>query len=148
VISSKNAPDLICALTDITLQLIFNVWWASKNTGSERPIAWNTSARAPSRQFHFPCGMEVTGSPGIRCIICHQDFRHPSQYMTSSMGTHLLATSYIAQLNELPETEVTKLTSTTVDQTAVAILKRQGSQGITLVSAQRNIRFDIQFVLY
>jgi len=35
-----------------------------------------------------------------------------------------------------------------VDETALAILKRQGSRGITIVSVQRKIRFDIQFNPY
>ena len=49
------------------------------------------------------------------------------------MGKHWLATAHIAKLNELTETEVTGLTSTTVDETALAILKRQESRGITIV---------------
>jgi hypothetical protein len=64
------------------------------------------------------------------------------------MGKPLLAKAYITQLIELPETEVTELTSSTVDETALAILKKQGSRGITIVSLQRKIRFDIQFNPY
>jgi len=60
------------------------------------------------------------------------------------MGKHLLAKAHIAKLNELSESEVTELTSSTVDETAWAILKRQGSRGITIVSSQRKIIFDIQ----
>jgi len=59
------------------------------------------------------------------------------------MGKHLLAKAHIAKLNELTESEVTELTSLTVDETALAILKRQGSRAITIVSLQRKIRFDI-----
>jgi len=55
------------------------------------------------------------------------------------MGKHLLAKANIAKLNKLTETEVTELTSMTVDEIALAILKRQGSQGITIVSMQREI---------
>jgi hypothetical protein len=40
------------------------------------------------------------------------------------------------------------LTSSTVDETALAIRKRQGSWGITIVSLQRKIIFDIQFNQY
>jgi hypothetical protein len=40
------------------------------------------------------------------------------------------------------------LTSMTVDETALAILKRQGSRGITIVSLQRKIIYDIQFDPY
>jgi hypothetical protein len=35
-----------------------------------------------------------------------------------------------------------------VDEIALAILKRQGSRGITIVSLQRKIIFDIQFNAY
>jgi hypothetical protein len=59
------------------------------------------------------------------------------------MGTHLLAKAHITKLNKLTETEVTELTSTMVDETALAILKRQGSRGIKIVSLQRKITFDI-----
>jgi hypothetical protein len=94
------------------------------------------------------CGIEETGSTGIICIVCHQVLHHPSEHGTSSMGKHLLAKAHIAKLNELTESEVTKLTSLSVDKTALAILKRQGSRGITIVSLQRKIIFDIQFNPY
>jgi len=64
------------------------------------------------------------------------------------MGKDLLAKAHIAKLNKLTESEVTELTSTTVDETALAILKRQGSRGITIVSLQRKTIFDIQFNPY
>jgi len=60
------------------------------------------------------------------------------------MGKHLLAKADIAKLNELTKLEVTKLTSSTVDETALGILKRQGSRGITIVRVQRKFIFDIQ----
>jgi len=59
------------------------------------------------------------------------------------MGKHLVAKVHIAKLNELTELEVTELTSSTVDETALAILKRQGSRGITIVSLQRKFVVDI-----
>jgi hypothetical protein len=92
--------------------------------------------------------MEENGSHGIICIVCHQVLRHPSEHGTSSMGKHLLAKAHIAKLIELTVSEVTELTSLTVDKTALAILKRQGSRGITIVSSLRQIIFDIQVVLY
>jgi len=64
------------------------------------------------------------------------------------MGKHLLAKAHIAKLNELTESEDTELISRTVDETALAILKRQGSRGITIVSLQRKTIFDIQFNPY
>jgi len=53
------------------------------------------------------------------------------------MGKLLLAKADIAKLNELTDSEVSELTSTTIDQTALAILKRQDSHGITIVSSQK-----------
>ena len=59
------------------------------------------------------------------------------------MGKHLLAKVHIAKLNELTVSEVTELTSSTVAETALAKLKRQGSLGIPIVSSQRHIKFTI-----
>jgi hypothetical protein len=64
------------------------------------------------------------------------------------MGKDLLAKARIVKLNELTESEVTELSSAMVDETALAILKRQGSRGITIVILQRKIIFDIQFNPY
>jgi len=64
------------------------------------------------------------------------------------MGKHLLAKAHIAKLNELTESEVTELTSSTVDETALAILKRQGSHGIAIVSVPRKMILDIQWNPY
>ena len=148
MISSKNESVFIRDLSDLTLQIIFDAWWASMNVGSKRPIAWKNSRHAPTWRFYLHYGIEETGSPGIICIVCHQVLRHPSEHGTSSTGNHLHAKVHIVKLNELTESEVTELTSTTVDETALAILKRQGSRGITIVSLQRKFRFDIQFNPY
>jgi len=118
------------------------------NVGWKRPIAWKNSGHAPSWRFYLHCGIEETGSPGIRCIVCHQVLRHPSEHGTSSMGKHLLAKAHIAELNELTESEVTELTSSTVDETALAILMRQGSRGITIVCVPRIMILDIQLNPY
>jgi len=64
------------------------------------------------------------------------------------MGKHLLAKAHIAKLNELTGSEVTEWTSSMVDETALAIMKRQGNPGITIVSLQRQMIFDIQFNPY
>jgi hypothetical protein len=148
MISSKNERVFIRDLSDLTLQIIFDAWWASMNVGSKRPIAWKNSRHAPSWRFYLHCGIEEPGSPGIICIVCHQVLRHPLEDRTSSMGKHLLPKALIAKLNKLPESEVTELTSSTVDETALAILKTQGSRGITIVSLQRKTIFDIQFNPY
>jgi len=148
MISSKNQDVFIRDLSDNTLQIIFDTWWASINVDSKLPIACNASRHAPSWQFYLHCGIEESGTPGIICIICHQVLRHPSDHGPRSMGKHLLGKAHIAKLNELTESEVTELTSLTLDETAFAILKRQGSRGITTVSLQRKIIFDIQFNPY
>jgi len=148
MISSNNECVFIRDLSDLTLQIIFDAWWASLNVDSKRPIAWQNSRHAPSWRFYVHCGIEETGSPGIICIVCHQVPHHPSQHGTSSMGKHLLAKAHIAKLNELTESEVTELTSSTVDEPALAILKRQGNRGITIVSLQRKSILDVQFNPY
>jgi len=148
MISSKNECVFIHDLSDLTLQIIFDAWWASMNVGSKRPIEWKNSRHVPSWRFYLHCGIEETGSPGIICIVCHQVLCHPSEHGTSSMGKHLLAKAHIAKLNELTESEVTELTSSTVDETALAILKRQGSRGITIVSVPRKTILDIQLNPY
>jgi hypothetical protein len=89
--------------------------------------------------------MEKTGSPGIVCIVCHQVLCHPSAHGTSSMGKRFLANVHFAKLNELIVSEVTKVTSSTFDKTALAILMRQGSRGILIVSLQTKFKFNIQF---
>jgi len=122
MISSKNKCVFSRGLSDLTLQIIFDAWWASMNEGSKRPIAWNNSRHAPLWRFYLHCGIEETGSPGIIFIVCHQVLRHPSEHGTSSMGKHLLAKAQITKLDELTESEITELTSSTVDGTALAIL--------------------------
>jgi len=59
------------------------------------------------------------------------------------MGKHLLEKAHIPKLNELTELEVIQMTSSTVDETVLAILKVQGSGGSTIVSLQRKFIFDI-----
>jgi len=144
MISSKNEHFFIHVWSDLTLQMIFDAWWASMNAGSKRPIVWNNCRHAPSWRFYLHCGIEETGSPGIICIVCHQVLCHPSEHGTSSMGKHLLARVHIAKLNELTGSEVTEVTSSTVDETALAILKRPGSGSIPIVSSQREFKFTIQ----
>jgi len=105
--------------------------------GSKHPIACNNCRHTPSWRFYLHSRIEETSSPEIICIVCHQVLRHPSEHGTRSMGIHLLAKVHIAKSNELTELEVSKLTSTTVDETELAILKRQGCRRISAVSWQR-----------
>jgi len=133
-ISSKNERDFICDLSDLTLEFNFDAWCTSMTEGSKRPNAWNSSRHTPSWRFYLDCGIEETSSPGTICIICDQVLRHRWEHGTSSMGKHLLVKAHIGKLNELTEIEVIKLTSPTVVETTLAILKRQGSRVITIVS--------------
>jgi hypothetical protein len=96
------------------------------NVDWKHSIAWNNSRHVLAWRFHLHCGIEETSSPGIICIVCHQVL-HPSEYGTSLIGKQLLAKADIAMLNEFIESEVSELTSSTVDEKALAILKRQGS---------------------
>jgi len=118
MISSKNEWVIIRDLTNLTLQIIFDTSWASMNVGLKHPIARKHSRHAPSWHFNLHCGIEETGSPGIICIICHQVLRHPSEHRTSSMGKYMLTNAHIAKLNKLTESEVSEMTSTTIDETA------------------------------
>jgi len=59
------------------------------------------------------------------------------------MGKNLLAKAHFVKLNEIKGSEVTELSSSTVDETALAILERQGSRGIPIVSSQRKFKFTI-----
>ena len=142
IISSENDLVYICDLNDRTLQIISDAWWASMNFDSKCPIVWNDSRHALSCRFYVHCTIEETGSHGIVCIIWHQVLHHPSGHGTSQMGKHLFVKAHIAKLNKLTQSEVSELTSTTVDETALAILKRQGTWGITIVSSQKKFIFD------
>jgi len=143
MISSKNEPVFIRDLGDLTLQLVFDVWWASMNVASKWSTGGNNSRHAPSWRFYLHCGIEQTGCLGIQFIVCHQVHRHTSAHGTSPMGKLLLPKAHIAKLNELTESEVTELTSSMVDETALAILKSEGCRGITIVCSQSQIIFDI-----
>jgi hypothetical protein len=59
------------------------------------------------------------------------------------MEKHLLPKVHIAKLNELTESEVSQLINSMFDETALAILKRQGSRGIIIVTSQLTLLFDI-----
>jgi hypothetical protein len=111
MISSKNECVFMRTLNDHTLQIIFDVWWASIYVCSKRPITWNNSRLAPWWRFYLHCGMEENSSPGIICIVCHQVHCHPSDHGTSWMGKHLLAKAHITKLNELTESEASQMAS-------------------------------------
>jgi hypothetical protein len=64
------------------------------------------------------------------------------------MGNHLLAVAEIAMLNKFTQWEVTELTSSTGDETVLALLKRKGSHRITIVSKPMKMIVDIQLYRY
>jgi len=148
MIPSRNKRVFIRDLSDLTFRIVFDVWWASMNIDLKRSIAWNNVRHASLRRFHLQCWIEETGSPGIICIVCPQVLRHPSEHGTSSMREHLLTKAHITKLNKLTESEVTTLTSLMVDETALAILKRQRSREITIVCSQREFIIDMQVDTY
>lgn len=123
VIPSKFEPVFIHDLSDSTFQIIFDALWTSMNVSSKHPIAWKDSSPAPSWWFYFHCKIEQTSSPGILCIVCHQVLFHPSEHGTSLVKKHSLGKAHIGKLNKLAESEVAKSASSTVDETAWAILK-------------------------
>jgi len=143
MISFNTEWVFIRDLSDLTLQIVLDVWWASMDVGSKCPISWNNSSHESSWPLDLHCGIEETGSPGIICIVCHPVLHHPSEHGTSSMGRQLLAKAHIARLNEFKQSEVTYLTCSMVDESALAILKTQWWRGITTVSSQRKFIFDI-----
>jgi len=147
MISANHEQVIIRNLTDFNLQIICDAWWASMNVGSKHPVAWNYSRHALSWHIYLHCGIHETGSLRIIRIICHPILRHTSEHGTSSMGKHLLAKAQFAKLNELTESEVSSLTTSTVYDTALAILKKQGSHGITIGSSQKKFIFDSLILL-
>jgi hypothetical protein len=77
--------------------------------------------------------MEETGSHGIICIVSHQAYHQPSDHGTNSMGKRFLTTSNIIMIFKTIELEVSELTCSTINKTSLAILKRAGIRGITIV---------------
>jgi hypothetical protein len=60
----------------------------------------------------------------------------------------LAGKAHIAKLKQLTESEVTEWTSSTVSETAVPILTRQGSRGITIVRSHSQIIFNSHVIPY
>ena len=69
---------------------------------------------------------------------------HPIRIWDQLSGETLAGKCSYRKVKQLTESEVTELTSSTVDETALAILKRQGSRGITIVSVPRKMMVNIQ----
>jgi hypothetical protein len=143
MISSEHLCVFMHDLSDNILHNIFDAWWASINFGSMQPITWNKSTHSPSWRFYLHCIMEETSIPGIIWIISAQVLRHPSEYWTCSIDKPLLSTVYIAKLNESTVSEVNKLTSLLVDETALAWPKRHRSRGIRIVRMQKKFKLNI-----
>jgi hypothetical protein len=137
VISSKNEHVFIRNLSDLNLHITFDASRASLDVASTPHIHCNNCKHASSWRFYLHCGLEETGSPGIKYIVCHQVLRHPSEHGTSTMVNDLLGKAHIATLNQLTESEVSELTSSTVNETAFAIPNKPSSYVISKISCQR-----------
>jgi hypothetical protein len=144
MISSKNEQVCIHDLNHLTLLIILAAWWASINVGSKHSVPSNISRLVPSWRFHVHYRFEETSSGETFCIVSDQVRHHPSDHGTSSGGKLVLAKAQIAKLNALSKSEGAKVTKSTVDEAALAILKRHGSSRIALVSLQRKFIFIIQ----
>lgn len=96
-----------------------------------------------SRCVYFHCRIEEAGSPNIIFINCHRVLCYPLQHVTRWMEKYLLAKAHITKLNQWQQLEVTNVTTLPMDDTVLAILKRQRSWGITIVSSQRKFICDI-----
>jgi hypothetical protein len=143
MIFSINENVFLRDMTNVTLQIIYDAWWSSMNMDSKLSITWKHSRYAHLWRFYFHCRIEKTGSPGIICIVWHQDLHNPLEHGTSSMGKHLQAKVHITKVNELTESEVSELTKSMVDALVLAILKRQGIQGITILRSELTLLFHI-----
>jgi len=141
IISSRNEYVFGRDLSNFGFPITFETWWASVNVEWRCLIAWNNSRHAPSWWYNLHCRFEETGSTSIIDFILLYVLCHPSEPGTSPMGTHWLAKEHNTKLNELTESEVSELTSTTITETKLTILKRKGSQGITIESLQRKFIF-------
>jgi len=141
-IASNHGGVFICDLSNLVLGIIFDACWASMNVGSKHPIAWNSSGHAPLWRFNLHCEIAETSRHGIIYIICGEVLRNPTEHGTSPIGKHILAKVDIAIFNELPLSKVSELTCTTVQETALAIRQRKGSQTITIVGSLRRFIFD------
>jgi len=144
MISSKNERVFIRYFSDLTSHVVFNAWTASNNGDLKRTIASSKSRHLLWWPIYLHCGIDKTSSPGIIGIVCHQVLCHPSEPGTSSMLKCLLTKGLIANVKEETDAELPKVTSSIVDETALAILKRQGGPGVTIVCSQRGCFFDIQ----
>jgi len=144
MISSKNQPIFIRDWNDFTSKIMFNAWWASTNIGLKRYIDWNNSRHTASWGCYLHCTFQETSSPGSIYITCHHVLRPVLEHGTRSLRKLLLANTHIAKLHKLTVSQVMELTSSTVNDTALAILRSWGSQGITMLSLQRIFICDIQ----
>jgi len=143
MVFSKNEPVFIRELSDLTLQIIFEACWIWMNVPWKRSTGGNNSIYLPSWKFDLHCRIEEISSPWLIWIICHHVLRHPSECETSSMGKHLLAKARISKHNKIKVSVVTELTSSTLNETAGAMLKRHWNQGIPIVCSQRKFKFNI-----
>jgi len=71
--------------------------------------------------------MEETSSPRIIHLIGHQVLCHPSEHASRSMREQVRAKVHIAMLYKFTVSDITECTEATVDESAQAILRIEGS---------------------
>ena len=147
-VSPEDEGVLFHDLSDRTLPLIFDSWWGSMSVSAKHSVPWNNSSHASSWGFDLHCGNQMCSSAGIICFVFDRVLRHSSEHGPSSMWNFLLSKTHNAKINELAESEVTELTGSTVNGTALEIVKRQGIRGIPIVSWQRKFITHIPLNVY
>jgi hypothetical protein len=75
-------------------------------------------------------------------------FRHPSEHWAGSTGKYLVGKSSLHNIKRTNRGKIDEIAWLTVDATALAILKRQGCRGITVVSGQKKFLFEIHVNQY
>jgi hypothetical protein len=76
-ISSKNEYVLISTFSDLTLLIILDAWWASRNIAFKRPIAWCLKMLLHgdiicTAELRRPAALESYGSYGFKFFTIHQ----------------------------------------------------------------------------
>jgi len=143
IISSKNEHVFMHDLSDHSFQIIVDIWGVSMTLGLKWPVVWNISRHVALWQICLHCRIDKTGSHGIISLVCHHDLHYPFTTWDLLNVETVTGKAHIGMLNELTESDVTEWHTLTVDETALAIVNKQGCQRVTIVSSQRKIMVTI-----
>jgi hypothetical protein len=113
------------------------------NVQSKCSNGGNHSRCASAGRCYLHCGINETCGSGIISVKNNQLSHLLSVHGTSAMGQYLLAKGFIVKLKEWTESNVIELTSSTMDDKALSISKRQGSRGVTIATLRWKLIFDI-----